>query len=235
MKLLLYIAGILVLISGPVKGLKWHKVCIPDSDFGGSIVCHDEPIPDPPPSHRNLTTLMMRLGCTLFAEQLSVTGAFKRFYDTLNALNGGLTILCPIDGAFAAFMPQYEKLTAEEKLTLLLFHGIPAHETTYSLRNDRWERTTLATNCGETLTLSMRNEREIVTVVTDTLTAKLVRTTYSVRPLSIFTIDEVLRPPSTNAVIDFTCKAVSYLAVRLSHLFSLMSPLISSGTPVSSM
>jgi hypothetical protein len=64
-------------------------------------------------------------GCGRFAALLATTAnAWETFRE--HAVAGGITIFCPRDNALAAFQPTFSKLSAEDQLAVVLYHGAAA-------------------------------------------------------------------------------------------------------------
>nr|GEV30093.1 fasciclin-like arabinogalactan protein 2 [Tanacetum cinerariifolium] len=80
----------------------------------------------------NLTSLLQREGCQAFYDLLTSSGAIGTF---LSSANGGVTVFCPSDDAITKFAPKYKNLTASEKTSLLLYHGVPVYNSMGMLRS----------------------------------------------------------------------------------------------------
>lgn len=107
----------------------------------------------------------------------------------------GLTLFCPIDQAMEAFTPKFDKLTAAQRASVLLYHGIPAYESMDMLRSSNGVRRTLATQGkSKGYNLTVQNAREVVTLKTRVTTASVTGTLVDEDPLAVYTIDEVLEP-----------------------------------------
>ncbi|KAF2292449.1 hypothetical protein GH714_022924 [Hevea brasiliensis] len=70
----------------------------------------------------NLTAIMSKQGCKAFSDLLIASGAKSTFEENLD---GGLTVFCPTDTVINGFIPKYKNLTNAQKVSLLLYHGIP--------------------------------------------------------------------------------------------------------------
>ncbi|XP_047065575.1 uncharacterized protein LOC124673567 [Lolium rigidum] len=86
---------------------------------GLTFFCPDE-------AWQGLVDLMSKNGCGSFAGLLSATAnAAEIFHEHL--LGGsGLTVFCPDDKAVAAFDPTFRTLAADDRLSVLLYHGVAA-------------------------------------------------------------------------------------------------------------
>ncbi|XP_073010702.1 fasciclin-like arabinogalactan protein 2 [Typha latifolia] len=146
------------------------------------------------PAAVNLTDLMAKKGCKTFADLLlSTADAAKTFQD---GVDGGLSVFCPIDQAMKAFAPKFKNLTAEGKLSLLLYHAIPVYYSIQMLKTDNGVVNTLATDgTSKNYNFTVQNDGEVVTL--KTAAGKVARVTGTLKdddPLAVYTIDEVLEP-----------------------------------------
>ncbi|CAJ1963883.1 unnamed protein product [Sphenostylis stenocarpa] len=148
--------------------------------------------PAPAPAQQNLTSIMSKHGCKVFADTLS---SFKDALSTFNDnLDGGLTVFCPLDDAFKAFLPKFKNLTASGKLSLLEFHGVPVYQSLATLKSNNGLQNTLATDGANNFDFTVQNDGEQVTLKTRLTTAKITDTLIDEQPLAIFAIDKVLQP-----------------------------------------
>ncbi|RVX14704.1 Fasciclin-like arabinogalactan protein 2 [Vitis vinifera] len=147
--------------------------------------------PTPGPSEQNLTALMSAHGCKVFADTLVASDAQKTYEDNLE---GGLTVFCPMDDVFKSFLPKYKNLTADGKLSLLLYHGIPVYQSLSLLKSSNGVMNTLATDGAKKYDFTVQNDGEVVTLKTKIVTARMTGTLLDEQPLGIFTIDKVLLP-----------------------------------------
>ncbi|XP_057982204.1 fasciclin-like arabinogalactan protein 1 [Malania oleifera] len=148
--------------------------------------------PTPSPSHQNITAIMSAHGCKVFADTLLANpDAEKTFND---GIDGGLTIFCPIDDVFKKFLPKYKNLTADGKLSLLLFHGVPVYQSLAMLKSNNGIMNTLATDGANKYDFTVQNDGQDVTLRTKIVTAKLTGTLLDDQPLAIYTVDKVLLP-----------------------------------------
>ncbi|KAJ6966022.1 hypothetical protein NC652_003800 [Populus alba x Populus x berolinensis] len=102
-------------------------------------------------------------------------------------IDGGLTVFCPLDDTFKAFLPKFKNLTASGKVSLLQFFGVPVYQSLAMLKSNNGIMNTLATNGDR-----MQNEGEDVTLKTRGTTAKIVGTLIDEQPLAIYSIDKHL-------------------------------------------
>ncbi|XP_019194127.1 PREDICTED: fasciclin-like arabinogalactan protein 2 [Ipomoea nil] len=144
------------------------------------------------PTDVNITTLMAKQGCKAFADLLDSTGADATF--ALN-VETGLTVFCPTDKVIQGFMPKYKNLSKDGKMSLLLYHGVPAYQNLGMFRsNGNGVLNTLATGGSNKYDFTVQNSGEDVTLETEVVTAKITGTMYDEEPLSVFKVDKVLLP-----------------------------------------
>uniref|UniRef100_A0A6V7QRU0 FAS1 domain-containing protein n=1 Tax=Ananas comosus var. bracteatus TaxID=296719 RepID=A0A6V7QRU0_ANACO len=115
------------------------------------------------PAASNLTDLMSRKGCRTFADLLLSTGdAAKTFQDSVA---GGLSVFCPADQAMKAFLPTFKNLSADDKLSLLLYHAVPVYYSADSLKTNNGVMNTLATDgTAKNYNFTLQNDGEHVAI-----------------------------------------------------------------------
>ncbi|KAL7585249.1 fasciclin-like arabinogalactan protein 2 [Lactuca sativa] len=140
----------------------------------------------------NLTSLLQREGCQAFYDLLTTSGAIGTF---LSSADGGVTVFCPGDDAIAAFAPKYKNLTASEKTSLLLYHGVPVYNSMGMLRSSNGLMNTLATEgAKKKYDFTVQNDGNDVTLKTKVVKATISGTVVDEEPIAIYTIDKVLLP-----------------------------------------
>ncbi|XP_071730061.1 fasciclin-like arabinogalactan protein 2 [Rutidosis leptorrhynchoides] len=140
----------------------------------------------------NLTSLLQRDGCQSFHDLLTTSGAIGTF---LSSADGGVTVFCPGDDAITAFAPKYKNLTASEKTSLLLYHGVPVYNSMGMLRSSNGLMNTLATEgAKKKYDFTVQNDGNDVTLKTKVVTATISGTVVDEEPIAIYTIDKVLQP-----------------------------------------
>ncbi|XP_008809683.2 fasciclin-like arabinogalactan protein 2 [Phoenix dactylifera] len=149
--------------------------------------------PTPAPAQVNLTTLMSKKGCKTFADLLVATGDAEMTFES--NVGGGLTVFCPIDRAMKAFMPKFKNLTADGKLSVLLYHGIPVYNSIQMLKSNNGVVNTLATDgTAKNYNFTVQNDGEVVTLKTTVMVATITGTLIDEDPLAVYMIDAVLEP-----------------------------------------
>ncbi|KAE8679161.1 Fasciclin-like arabinogalactan protein 1 [Hibiscus syriacus] len=150
--------------------------------------------PTPGPSEQNITGIMSAHGCKVFADSLLANHAAMGTYED-NVEGGlGLTVFCPLDDAFKAFLPKFKNLTASGKESLLEFFGVPVYQSLSMLKSNNGLMNTLATDGASKFDFTVQNEGEEVTLKTKINTVKITGTLLDEQPVAIYTIDKVLMP-----------------------------------------
>ena len=73
-------------------------------------------------------------------------------------------------------MPKYKNLTAPQKISLLLYHGIPVYQSIQMLKSSNGIINTLATDGANKYDFTVQNDGEEVTLKTKVVTAKVTGT-----------------------------------------------------------
>ncbi|KAE8125376.1 hypothetical protein FH972_020192 [Carpinus fangiana] len=172
-----------------VEGIKYNISVIQISKILPSEVAA---APTPGPAAVNLTSAMSAHGCKVFADTLlTIPDAEKTFQD---GVDGGMTVFCPVDDVFKAFLPKYKNLTAGGKTSLLEYHGVPVYQSMATLKSNNGVMNTLATDGAKKFDFTVQNDGEDVTLQTKIVTAKITGTLLDEDPLAIYTINKVLLP-----------------------------------------
>ncbi|KAF5459525.1 hypothetical protein F2P56_023466 [Juglans regia] len=143
------------------------------------------------PSDLNLTAILSKQGCKTFADLLISSGVGSTFNENID---GGLTVFCPTDTILSGFMPKYKNLTAPQKVSLLLYHGIPVYQSLQMLKSSNGVVNTLATDGANKYDFTVQNDGEEVTLKTKVVTAKITGTVKDEEPLVVYKINKVLLP-----------------------------------------
>ncbi|CAK7349135.1 unnamed protein product [Dovyalis caffra] len=139
----------------------------------------------------NVTAIMSKQGCKAFSDLLIASGAHTTFEENVD---GGLTVFCPTDPVVNGFMPKYKNLTAPQKVSLLLYHGIPVYQSLQMLKTSNGIMNTLATDGAKKYDFTVQNDGEEVTLETKVTTAKVTGTVKDEEPLVVYKINKVLLP-----------------------------------------
>ncbi|CAB4278224.1 unnamed protein product [Prunus armeniaca] len=148
--------------------------------------------PAPGPAELNITSIMSAHGCKVFADTLLANpDAFKTYEDNVG---GGLTVFCPMDDAFKAFLPKFKNLTRAGKASLLEYHAVPVYQSMATLKSNNGLQNTLATDGASKFDFTVQNDGQEVTLKTKIVTGKITGTLIDEQPVAIYTIDKVLQP-----------------------------------------
>ncbi|PON32948.1 FAS1 domain containing protein [Parasponia andersonii] len=148
--------------------------------------------PTPAPAEINITGIMSAHGCKVFADTLLADAdAVGTFQDNLA---GGLTVFCPLDDVFKAFLPKFKNLTKAGKSSLLEYHGVPLYQSVAMLKSNNGVMNTLATDGANKYDFTVQNDGEVVTLKTKVVTARITGTLLDEQPVAIYTVDKVLMP-----------------------------------------
>lgn len=166
----------------------------------------------PPPPPANLTSLMAKKSCKTFADLLlSTPDAASTFQ---SSVDGGITIFCPSDSAMKPFVSKFKNLTAEAKLSVLLFHAIPVYYSLDQLKSNNGVVNTLATDgTAKNFNFTVQNDGDHITLKTEADSpAKIIGTVLDKEPVAIFSIDGVLKPEELFAPVEAPAPAPSSVA-----------------------
>ncbi|PKA46334.1 Fasciclin-like arabinogalactan protein 2 [Apostasia shenzhenica] len=149
--------------------------------------------PTPSAGPLNISSLMAKKGCRTFAGLLASSSDAASSFSS--AFIGGLTTFCPVDQALNPFLPRFKNLTADEKVSLLLFHAVPIYYSIQTLKTNNGVFNTLATDgTARNFNFTVQNDGDVVTLRTKLSTAKIVGTIIEEEPLAVYQIDAVLEP-----------------------------------------
>ncbi|KAF3443242.1 hypothetical protein FNV43_RR12924 [Rhamnella rubrinervis] len=174
-----------------VKSLKEIPYNISVLQISQVLTSAEAEAPTAGPSELNLTSIMAKQGCKAFADLIKASGAETTFQTNIEA---GLTVFCPTDNVVKSFAPQYKHLTASQKVSLLLYHGIPVYQSLQMLKTNNGIMNTLATDNANKYDFTVQTDGEDVTLETKVTTAKITGTVLDQEPLVIYKINKVLLP-----------------------------------------
>ncbi|KAJ6844060.1 fasciclin-like arabinogalactan protein 1 [Iris pallida] len=192
---------LLLLSSSPILPSLGHSVqkhlLVQRRDLAGKAAKPAAEAPAPAaasttPSTVDLIGVMSKKGCKMFADLLNAgAGDVAKTFE--GAMSGGLTVFCPRDEAMRAFLPKFKNLTAEDKVSFLLYHGVPVYNSLDSLKTNNGVLNTLATD-SRNYNFTVQDDGAAVTLQTDVTTATVRTTLVDREPVAVFAIDGVLEP-----------------------------------------
>lgn len=148
--------------------------------------------PAPSASGVNITAALEKAGCKTFASLITANGVIKTFQSTADK---GLTVFAPNDEAFkAAGVPDINKLSNADKVSLLLYHARAGYTPKGTLKTTKDPIDTLATNGAGKYDLKVTTAGDEVTLHTGVDSSRIADTVLDATPLAIFTVDNVLLP-----------------------------------------
>lgn len=148
--------------------------------------------PAPTASDVNITAALEKAGCKTFASLISSNGVLKTFQSTADK---GLTVFAPNDEAFkAAGVPDLNKLSNADRVSLLLYHARAGYTPKGTLKTTKDPIDTLATNGAAKYDLKVTTAGDEVTLHTGVDSSRISDTVLDATPLAIFTVDNVLLP-----------------------------------------
>ncbi|GJX62939.1 fasciclin-like arabinogalactan protein 8 [Tanacetum coccineum] len=142
----------------------------------------------------NITSLLENAGCKIFLKLLKEQGVLMVYE---GAVNSALTVFAPSDAAFNKVLglPEFKKLLPNELVSLLLYHATPSYVPEASLK---WEKnkniTTFATTKVQNFYFTVNSFGYSFTLSTGVDMARIESTIVDSSPVSIFKIENVLRP-----------------------------------------
>ncbi|XP_027330128.1 fasciclin-like arabinogalactan protein 2 [Abrus precatorius] len=151
----------------------------------------DAEAPTAAPSAIDLISIMSKQGCKAFADLLRVSKALPTFKENVD---GGLTVFCPTDSAVSGFTSKYKNLTDAQKVSLLLYHGVPVYQSMQMLKSNNGVMNTLATEGANKYDFTVQNDGEDVMLETKVDTASIVGTLIDQDPFVAYKISKVLMP-----------------------------------------
>ncbi|KAK7340130.1 hypothetical protein VNO77_20824 [Canavalia gladiata] len=147
----------------------------------------------PPSADVNITALLEKAGCKTFASLIVSNGVIKTFQSTADK---GLTVFAPNDEAFKARgVPDLNKLTNAEKVSLLQYHATAKYLPVGSLKTSKDPISTLATNGAGKFDFTVSVAGDSVTLHTGVDSSRIADTVLDSTPLSLYSVDSVLLPP----------------------------------------
>ncbi|WVY92117.1 hypothetical protein V8G54_037631 [Vigna mungo] len=174
-----------------VKSLQEFPYYISVLQISNPISSADAEAPTAAPSAIDLISIMSKQGCKSFADLLRGSKALPAFKESID---GGLTVFCPTDSAVDGFAPKYKNLTESQKVSLLLFHGVPLYESLQMLKSSNGLMNTLATEGANKYDFTVQTDGEDVSLKTKVNTVSIIGTLIDQDPFVAYKINKVLMP-----------------------------------------
>ncbi|KAL2316543.1 hypothetical protein Fmac_030419 [Flemingia macrophylla] len=174
-----------------VKSIQEVPYYISVLQISHAISSADAEAPTAAPSAIDLISIMSKQGCKAFADLLRPSKALPTFNENID---GGLTVFCPSDSAVNGFAPKYKNLTEAQKVSLLLYHGVPVYQSLQGLKSSNGLLNTLATEGPNRYDFTVQTQGEDVSLKTKVNTASIVGTLIDQDPFVAYKIDKVLMP-----------------------------------------
>jgi hypothetical protein len=141
----------------------------------------------PEPSRLDFSDVMSKNGCGRFAGLIAATAGASAAFD--KHTRDGFTFFCPADKAVEAFEPTFEKLRADARLAVVLYHGALGHYSPQALRAGHDDLATLASDdAGTTVGFAVHSAGGKVTLVSATHNAARVTRTLADADLVPFSL-----------------------------------------------
>lgn len=148
--------------------------------------------PGPSAADVNITAVLEKNGCKVFAALLVDSGVITVFEEKVEK---GLTVFAPDDGAFDKnATADLKNLSNPALVSVLEYHAAGVYDTKGSLKAMKGPISTLATGDAGKFQLSVTAAGDQLTLHTGGDSARVVNTIIDSTPLSIFSVDSVLLP-----------------------------------------
>lgn len=143
------------------------------------------------PNEVNITAVLVKAGCGIFSNLLDATGVIRAYED---AVYSGLTVFAPTDPAFKGLQSQLDKLSTDNKESLLKYHALPTYSPHSTFKFSKSPIATLASNARGKYDLRASSAGDVVTLNTGVNKATITSTLLDDAPLVILTVNGVLKP-----------------------------------------
>lgn len=143
------------------------------------------------PNEIDLSAILKKGGCSVFADMISSTGVVRSYVD---AIYSGLTVFAPTDAAFAGVNSKLKNMSSEDKVSLLEFHALPTYSPHATLKIRKGRIATMASTRAGKYEIEVSSSGDSVTLQTGINKATVTNTLLDDVPLAIFKLDNVLKP-----------------------------------------
>jgi uncharacterized surface protein with fasciclin (FAS1) repeats len=148
---------------------------------------------DAPSAPSNLTALLEKAGCKIFASLITSSGVLQMYQ---SAMNKAFTLFAPNDDAFKADgAPDLTRLSSAELVTVLQYHALPSYTPKASLKTTKGPIATMASSGSGTYDLSVISHGDDVSLDTGVDTSRVASTVLDNTPTCVLTVDSLLLPP----------------------------------------
>ncbi|CAL4928806.1 unnamed protein product [Urochloa decumbens] len=142
------------------------------------------------PATTNLSRILERAGCKVFASLAARSGVLKSYED---AMDKGLTLFAPNDDAFTAKdAPDVKAMSAANLTRLLQYNALPSYNTKTSLK---FAKGTLRTMAGAKAGVTVVAKGDDVSIDTGKARSRVADTVVDSVPFCLLTLDSLLVPP----------------------------------------
>ncbi|TVU28316.1 hypothetical protein EJB05_19830, partial [Eragrostis curvula] len=152
--------------------------------------------PVPVPRHHRLSVsdVLSKNGCARFAGLVTATADAAATFD--KSVKEGFTVFCPADHAVEAFEPTFRKLSAYDRLQVVLYHGMVGYYSMKALEANHEDLATLTSSRDDSgFDCAERHINGTVTLVSASHNAaRVTRMLVDADPLAVYMIDAVLLP-----------------------------------------
>ncbi|CAL4912356.1 unnamed protein product [Urochloa decumbens] len=142
------------------------------------------------PATTNLSRILERAGCKVFASLAARSGVLKSYED---AMDKGLTLFATNDDAFTAKdAPDVKAMSAANLTRLLQYNALPSYNTKTSLK---FAKGTLRTMAGAKASVTVVAKGDDVSIDTGKARSRVADTVVDSVPFCLLTLDSLLVPP----------------------------------------
>ncbi|KAJ4759422.1 Fasciclin-like arabinogalactan protein [Rhynchospora pubera] len=144
------------------------------------------------PAPSNLTALLEKAGCKIFASLISSSGVLKMYE---SAMDKGFTLFAPNDDAFKADgVPDLTTMSSADLVTVLQYHALPSYKPKASLKTTKGAIATMASGGPGNYDLSVITHGDDVSLDTGVDTSRVASTVLDDTPTCVLTVDNILLP-----------------------------------------
>jgi Fasciclin domain len=147
---------------------------------------------DAPSAPSNLTALLEKAGCKIFASLITSSGVLQTYQSTMDK---GFTLFAPNDDAFKVDgAPNLSTLSRTDLVTVLQYHALPSYNPKASLKTAWGPIATMASNGSGKYNLSVISHGDDVSLNTGVGTVRIESTLLDYTPVCVIIVDSLLLP-----------------------------------------